>query len=56
MTQGLFIGIGFTCTSGNYSYNLIFTDIRGNVTKSVRKKGVRHRCAQHPLGRSGNGA
>ena len=24
--------------------------------KSVRKKGVRHRCAQHPLGRSGNGA
>ena len=27
-----------------------------DLAKSVRKKGVRHRCAQHPLGRSGNGA
>ena len=26
------------------------------VFKSLRKKGGRHRCAQHPLGRSGNGA
>lgn len=40
MPHGLFMGLGFLCPSGNYQYNVILTDSRGNTTSTLATNSV----------------